>query len=269
MEKKKIILISVIIGLFLFIAIALPLSLLSSKDTVLAGTSPAVSAVPKPEEPYLDRPASMDVRDTIVNPPVNPPDSNMTDGNPIDGNPPDGSSSAQNIIINNYDTAGTRIAESKTVPAESGGLTLTIVPAAPVTQEAPVTVRTPPPVSSPAPKAQQSAPSGGKSQTTQPKQTAAKPATTTAKPPVSSVSYNYWIQTGAFSTKAHAESVQKALKEQGIPSTIMNAVVKGKDVFRVRTGPYTTNSEANYWLKLIKVIDIAGLEESWIDQVVK
>jgi cell division protein FtsN len=247
MEKKKIILISVIIGLFLFIAIALPLSLLSSKDNnTLAGTSPVASGIYKPEETYMDRPASMDVRDTIVDPPTAPPD-------------------AQNssIIINNYDTTSAETAESKTLPAEGGDLTLTIVPAVPAAAQ------TPPAPSSTTPRSPQIAPSGGKSQTTPPKQTPSKPVKTTAKPPTSSVKYDYWIQTGSFSKKLHAENAQKALKEEGISSTIMDAVVNGQNVFRVRTGPYTTNSEATYWLKLIKVIDIAGLEESWIAQVAK
>ncbi|MDR2446794.1 MAG: SPOR domain-containing protein [Treponema sp.] len=267
MEKKKILFISVIIGLFLFIAIALPLSLLSSKDDALTATPPAVSSVPKPEELPADRPASMDVRDAIVNPPVAPPAA---------------SSSAQNVIINNYDTsAGGPVSESKPAPNEGETLTITVIPATPAAQ-------TPDAVQTPAPSASSSAPiasrsgqsGGGASQTTQPKQTAipaqpavkpaAKPATTTTKPPASSSAYNYyWIQTGSFTTKPHAENAQKILKEKGVASIIMPAVVKGKNVFRVRTGPYTTFSEATYWLKLIKVIDVAGLEESWIDPISK
>lgn len=239
-----------IIGLFLFIAIALPLSLISSKDTALAGAPPVVSGIPKPEETYQDRPASMDVRDTVID--------------PADIGPADTPSGAQNSG-NVQDAASVGIVENK--PAGGGALTITIVPAAPVAQ-APAAAQ-PQPAPPSVPRAPQSASSSGKSQTAPPKQAAPKPVTTAAKPPSSSVLYDFWIQTGAFSTRAHAENIQKALKEKGQSSTIMDTTVNGKNVFRVRTGPYINYSEASYWLKLIKVIDIAGLEESWIDQVVK
>ncbi|MDR0707906.1 MAG: SPOR domain-containing protein [Treponema sp.] len=269
MEKKKIVFISVIIGLFLFIAIALPLSLLSSKDEALTAIPPAVSGVPKPEEPPADRPASMDVRDAIVNPPVAPLAA-----------PPAASSGAQNVIINNYDTSGGggAVPESKPASGEGETLTITVIPAAPAAQTPDALQRPAPSASSSAPNAPRRGQSGGASQTTQPKQTAssaqpaakpaakstAKPAATT-KPPASSSAYNYWIQTGAFGARPHAENAQKILKEKGVDSRIVSAVVKGSNVFRVRTGPYTTFNEASYWLKLIKVIDVAGLEESWID----
>ncbi|MDR0375095.1 MAG: SPOR domain-containing protein [Treponema sp.] len=252
MEKKKILFISVIIGLFLFIAIALPLSLLSSKDNVLAAAAPVASGIPKPEEPPADRPASMDVRDAIVN----PADPSVA--------PPGG----QNVVINNYDTSGAVVSEGRAAPNEGETVTITIVPAVPAVQT--------PPAAPP-----QSGQRGATPRAAQPSQPAvnaskpaaapaAKPASSpVAKPAVSTSDHNYWIQTGSFATKPHAENAQKALKEKGVSSMIVDAVVKGNNVYRVRTGPYTTLNEANYWLKLIKVIDMDGLEESWIDQASK
>ncbi|MDR1220780.1 MAG: SPOR domain-containing protein [Treponema sp.] len=270
MEKKKILFISVIIGLFLFIAIALPLSLLSSKDNALAAVPPAVSGVPKPEDTPADRPASMDVRDAIVNPAAE--------------QAPSASSGGQNVVINNYDASGAVVSESRSALNEGETVTITVVPAAPAAQTPDATQAPTPPASSPAPAASQSEQSAQSVRSTappaQPKpparpatkpaaQPAAKPVASPVKPPAFSGKYNYWIQTGSFATKPRAENVQIALKDKGISSKIESAVVKGNSVYRVRTGPYTTHNEATYWLKLIKSIDMEGLDESWIDQVSK
>ncbi|MDR2783731.1 MAG: SPOR domain-containing protein [Treponema sp.] len=259
MEKKKILFISVIIGLFLFIAIALPLSLLSSKDNTLAVVPPAVAGISKPEEPPADRPASMDVRDAIVN----PPEASTGPVTPSGG---------QNVVINNYDTSGTAVSENRAASNEET-VAITVVPATPAAQT--------PPAQSAAASPPRSGQNAGASRAAQPNQpvnapkpaakpaaqSASKPVASAAKPPASTGVYDYWIQTGSFATKPHAENAQKALKERGVSSVIVDAVVKGNKVYRVRTGPYTTFNEASYWLKLIKVID--GLEESWIDPLSK
>jgi DedD protein len=73
---------------------------------------------------------------------------------------------------------------------------------------------------------------------------------------------NYWVQTGSFSTKTRAEGVKETLATKGINSLIENRDVDGKTFFRVRVGPYTTKNEADYWLALIK--SIHGFEESQV-----
>ena len=88
---------------------------------------------------------------------------------------------------------------------------------------------------------------------------AAKPATKPAK-----VYNDYWVQTGAFSTMAKAEGVKETLASKGITSIIENRDVNGSTLFRVRVGPYTSQNEASYWLSLIKTIN--GFEESQIRQ---
>jgi len=103
---------------------------------------------------------------------------------------------------------------------------------------------------------------------------ASKPAATTAvvaaqtqaKPAATQTKiYNdYWVQTGAFSTIANAEGVKATLSSKGITSIIENREVEGKTVFRVRVGPYISQNEANYWLALIKSIN--GFEDSQVRQ---
>ncbi|MCL2069809.1 MAG: SPOR domain-containing protein [Treponema sp.] len=78
---------------------------------------------------------------------------------------------------------------------------------------------------------------------------------------------DYWVQTGAFSTIATAERVKENLADQGITSIIDNREVNGQTMFRVRVGPYGSQSEANYWLALIQTIN--GFENSQVRQTTR
>ncbi|MCX7655767.1 MAG: SPOR domain-containing protein [Treponemataceae bacterium] len=76
---------------------------------------------------------------------------------------------------------------------------------------------------------------------------------------------DYWIQTGAFTSKTRAEDVRGALAQKGIKSFIDVKMVDNTTYYRVRVGPYTSKSEAEYWLKLIHSLD--GFTESYISSV--
>jgi DedD protein len=86
----------------------------------------------------------------------------------------------------------------------------------------------------------------------------------TPAPAPSKARSNYWVQTGSFSTITHAEAVKDTLSAKGIQSLVENRQVQGKTYFRVRVGPYTSKNEADYWLKLIK--SIRGFEGSMVFQ---
>ncbi|MDR1211979.1 MAG: SPOR domain-containing protein [Spirochaetaceae bacterium] len=73
---------------------------------------------------------------------------------------------------------------------------------------------------------------------------------------------DYWVQTGAFSTKARADGVKETLASKGINSVVDVQDINSKTYYRVRVGPYTSESEAGYWLSLVKTID--GFGESQI-----
>ena len=75
---------------------------------------------------------------------------------------------------------------------------------------------------------------------------------------------DFWVQTGAFSTVASAEWVKEILASRGITSIIENRIIDGRNLFRVRVGPYTSQNEANYWLALIQSMD--GFEDSQVRQ---
>jgi DedD protein len=86
----------------------------------------------------------------------------------------------------------------------------------------------------------------------------------TARPAQAGTHNNYWVQTGAFSTKVRAEGAKDSLEAKGITSIIENSNINGKTWYRVRVGPYMSENEANYWLALVKAID--GFGESQIRQ---
>ncbi|WP_304226519.1 SPOR domain-containing protein [Gracilinema caldarium] len=90
-------------------------------------------------------------------------------------------------------------------------------------------------------------------------------AQTAAKPSTPKTYTDYWVQTGAYSTKLRAENAKEQLKAKGISSVVDVKDVNGKTYYRVRIGPYTTQKEAQYWLSLVKNID--GFAESYVSSV--
>ena len=76
---------------------------------------------------------------------------------------------------------------------------------------------------------------------------------------------DYWVQTGAYSSKTRAETVRDELKAKGITAILDVKDINGKTYYRVRIGPYTSQKEAQYWLSLVKNLD--GFSESYISMV--
>jgi DedD protein len=94
------------------------------------------------------------------------------------------------------------------------------------------------------------------------KKPAPKPAAEKTAPKPVSQEPVYWVQAGSFSKKAYADNTKKYLASKQITSVVMDGNVGGKIYYRVRIGPYTTQKEADYWLSLIKSID--GMENSQV-----
>jgi DedD protein len=125
-----------------------------------------------------------------------------------------------------------------------------------------------------APAAQPAKPAGtgGSAAVSTPAKPAAKPSAAASAHPRSASAKpapkksDYWVQTGAFSTLVRAEGVKENLSSKGITSIIENRVVDGKTWYRVRVGPYTSETEANYWLALVRSID--GFADSQVRQTV-
>ena len=104
--------------------------------------------------------------------------------------------------------------------------------------------------------------------TTPAPKTAAKAVTKTAEPAPKAEpkKTQYWVQVAAYSNKKGAEGARSILDENKIPSDIFTyRDNKDKLYYRVRVGPYTTKSEAEYWrTKIIKISDIDNANDSYI-----
>ena len=66
----------------------------------------------------------------------------------------------------------------------------------------------------------------------------------------------YWIQAGSYSSKKNAEEARNALSSEKIASEIFTYTdANGTLFYRVRIGPYTTKSEAEYWQSRVALIE--------------
>lgn len=75
----------------------------------------------------------------------------------------------------------------------------------------------------------------------------------------------FWVQVAAYSNKKGAESARSVLDSNKIPADIFTYKDnKDKLFYRVRVGPYTTKSEAEYWRSRIVKIDDFSKAESYV-----
>ncbi|MCR5188390.1 MAG: SPOR domain-containing protein [Treponema sp.] len=109
----------------------------------------------------------------------------------------------------------------------------------------------------PEPKTQTAKASSGKTNVT---------AKVVAKPAKAEVrKTQFWVQVAAYSNKKGAEGARSVLDENKIPADIFTFKDnKDKLFYRVRVGPYTTKSEAEYWRTRIIKIDEFSKAESYI-----
>jgi DedD protein len=77
---------------------------------------------------------------------------------------------------------------------------------------------------------------------------------------------SFWIQVGSFSSSVRAESVRESLEAKGIASVIENRNIGGDTRYRVRVGPYLSETEARYWLALVSSIDGFGDSMVFVSQ---
>ncbi len=74
----------------------------------------------------------------------------------------------------------------------------------------------------------------------------------------------YWVQAASFVSKPNAEKARSELVKQKIPADVFTHLDGGITYYRVRVGPYTTKSEAEYWNSLIKTIDDFADTKSYV-----
>lgn len=283
MDKKKLLLVAVSVGIFLIIVIGLSILLFlprrnasavsaqsdpvftQSNNAVIPGTvTIPVDPVPTEQvqpEPSRTEPASANPVDMLRNPDriqgLQPPPtpSTMTQENNIYiyGDPTQSKTLVEQVTRNKGSDLVIEIPKPSTVAVPSSSST-SLTPTQDRPQVSTSTVNAPEKTTTP---------------TTSSRPSSSPPATASpaAKAPTSQTrrAYeDYWIQAGAFSTAARAEGAKENLSAKGITAIIENRDVNGRNLYRVRVGPFTSQHEADYWLSVIK--KITGFEDSQIRQ---
>ncbi|MDR0683580.1 MAG: SPOR domain-containing protein [Spirochaetaceae bacterium] len=248
MEKKKLLLVSVSVGLFLVIVIGASILVFSPRDYPSVTRSEAApipsgsprAAVDVPREPVVVTEAPGTPQEAAQAPVAAEVEAQPKLENVIYIN---GETAENAVRVERLNDGNTRTIITIPSPREN-----VITPDAPPADAVPAKTASPPAVSAPAPAAAKPAPpespSGGAK--------TEKPVPKTA----------WWVQTNSYSKKAYADTAKEFLASKGITSVVMNGNVGGKTFYRVRVGPYTSQSEADYWLSLIKTIE--GMENSLV-----
>lgn len=88
------------------------------------------------------------------------------------------------------------------------------------------------------------------------------------KTPVKSVAPQiktlYWVQTASLASRINAERARDKLAAQHMKVEIFTKETSAGLTHRVRVGPFTNSTEANYWLNSIKKIE--GFENSYVSE---
>jgi DedD protein len=303
MEKRKLLLVAVSVGVFLVIVLSAAILIFTPGGGASALAARTALPAPAVSSPPAGGPASADVVDMIRSPGeiqglMVPPDAPALSAAPE--NPASSTASGRGAAVvqenNVYVNGGTSPAADTTsvvinVPrpaapaipvardrvtspaAPSAGAsrqTTPAVTAAPVTG-APVASAVTTPVAAPSSSSTTASPASAAaprntgtstgSSSTAPARTSAAPAaarTASGAETASRSIRDYWIQTGAFSALVRAENAKESLAAKGLNSIIDNREVDGRIWYRVRIGPYTSESEAGYWLALVRAIDGFG-----------
>ncbi|MDR0409797.1 MAG: SPOR domain-containing protein [Spirochaetaceae bacterium] len=268
MEKKKLLLVSVSVGLFLVIVIGASILVFSPRNYPSVTKSEIVPVMPGEPRVSVGAPP-------VIVPPAPVFTETGTGTLSVEGE--DNKTLAageqrtlENVIYINGDNAENAVRVERlsdgntrtiiTIPSPSENIiTVTPPPSQQSSDPADVSVSTKT-ASVVAVKPETPSPTTTNTQKT----VAAAPSVGTRTEKAPSTRPAWWVQTNSYSKKSYADSAKKFLESKGITSVVMNGVVGGKTFYRVRVGPYSSQAEANYWLSLIKTIE--GMENSLVWQ---
>ena len=121
----------------------------------------------------------------------------------------------------------------------------------------------------PAPKAKTETVAKAEVKSTKPAQAAStKKQTAKAQPKAKAApkpADRFWVQAASYTNKKNADEARTTLESNKIPSEVFTYTdSKGKIYYRVRVGPYTTSSEAEYWQKRVAMIDTFASTPSYV-----
>ena len=244
---KKLLLVSVSVGVFLLITITVALIVLTPKtlnqETVFSSSAPISQTRPIQ---YIDNPLDQ----LAVNPPIAIINEN--------GERPEAVIASDRSHGNNV-TLHVPIPDSTAIPESTHTPAVTKTSSAPST---PTAAARAVPAPSQTPAASQSAAQQ------KPKSAALGTASTSASrttAPAKTIN-DFWIQTGAYPSMVGAEDIRETLANNGLVG-IVSIFEDNRTWYRVRLGPYTSEKEANHWLAIVKSIN--GFDKSEVRQTVR
>lgn len=83
--------------------------------------------------------------------------------------------------------------------------------------------------------------------------------------PAKKVSDRFWVQAGSYTTTKNADESRGILESNKIPCEVFTFTdAKGVLHYRVRVGPYTTKSEAEYWKQRIDTISLFAKNGTYV-----
>ena len=255
-EQKKLLLVAISVGVFLLVTITVAIIILTPK----VNNEETAFSSPPPVTPARIQSAE----NTII--PVQPVEDNYQVTN-------------NNTNRENSEPVATVKNDTELLTIEIPRPTTAAVPDNPditsSSQPRPVvTIAPAKPAETPAPTAQPAAtqpatarPAAAANPAPAAQPAVSRPAAATRQNTPARTTYDYWIQTGAYSSTVRAEDAKELLASKGLVSIIETRVIDGRNLYRVRLGPYTSEREAGYWLTLVKAID--GFGDSQIRQTVR
>lgn len=90
-------------------------------------------------------------------------------------------------------------------------------------------------------------------------------ASSSSKTTSTAVADRFWVQAASYSSKKNADEARELLDKNGIQCEVFTFTdSKGTLFYRVRVGPYTTKSEAEYWKQQIDAIELFAKAGTYI-----
>ena len=90
-------------------------------------------------------------------------------------------------------------------------------------------------------------------------------ASSSSKTTSTAVADRFWVQAASYSSKKNADEARELLDKNGIQCEVFTFTdSKGTLFYRVRVGPYTTKSEAEYWKQQIDALELFAKAGTYI-----
>lgn len=253
MEQKKILWIIASVGVFLLVVMGA--ALIINRPT--QGVEPSLASLQSNNDTWVMPP--------ISEPPVHATDAFQTEGELVDGEVTNNAlsthiaqdSTVGSMTVYSGNTTVSGVAETTTIDLNSikeGG------------QQSAVTAKNQAGAAAVASKSTISAKAPA-SEATKPISGTTKAATSNKSTTSSSnkVQDQYWVQVASVTNKNNAENARAALAANKIESEIFtHKADDGRLYYRLRVGPYTTKTEAEYWKGRIALIDEFSNIDSFI-----